>query len=102
IVGAFVGGLVLEESHYHELRDRDRRHRDLAEILEPLQAFLVPLFFVLMGMRVDLSVFALPGVLGFAIALTVAAVIGKQVCAFGVLERGADRLAVGLGMIPRG
>ncbi len=28
--------------------------------------------------------------------------MGEQVCALGVLEKGADRLAVGLGMIPRG
>ena len=31
-----------------------------------------------------------------------AAVIGKQICSVGVLERNANRLAVGLGMIPRG
>jgi hypothetical protein len=31
-----------------------------------------------------------------------AAIIGKQVCAFGVMERGVHRLTVGIGMIPRG
>jgi len=30
------------------------------------------------------------------------AIIGKQVCAFGVREKGLNTLAVGLGMIPRG
>ena len=40
--------------------------------------------------------------LGFAAVLTLAAVVGKQACSLGVLERGTDRLAVGLGMIPRG
>jgi Kef-type K+ transport system membrane component KefB len=93
---------VLDEVHYQDLRDRDHHRRDVHELLEPINTLLVPVFFVLMGMRVDLSVFALPGVLGFAAVLTVAAVIGKQVCGLGVLERGADRLAVGLGMIPRG
>jgi Na+:H+ antiporter len=102
IVGAFAAGLVLDELHYQELRARDRRLRDISELLEPLAVFLVPVFFVLMGMRVDLAVFASPGVLGFAAVLTLAAVAGKQVCSLGVLERGADRLAVGLGMIPRG
>ena len=28
--------------------------------------------------------------------------IGKQACSLGVLDKGTDRLAVGLGMIPRG
>jgi Kef-type K+ transport system membrane component KefB len=88
--------------HYRDLQERDRRQRDLAELMEPVNAFLVPVFFVLMGMRVDLSVFGTPGVLGFAAVLTVAAVIGKQICALGVLDRVTDRIAVGLGMIPRG
>jgi Kef-type K+ transport system membrane component KefB len=102
IVGAFAAGLVLEDAHYRELRERDPRRREARELLEPIAAFLVPLFFVLMGMRVDLAVFARPEVLGFAAALTAAAVIGKLACALGVFEKGADRLAVGLGMIPRG
>jgi len=102
IVGAFAAGLVLDEVHYRDLKARDHRQRDIPELLQPLTGFLVPVFFVLMGMRVDLAVFGLPGVLGFAAALTVAAVAGKQICALGVLDRGADRIAVGLGMIPRG
>ena len=62
----------------------------------------MPIFFVLMGLKVDLRVFARVEVLGFALVLTLAAIIGKQVCSLGVLERGLNRLAVGLGMIPRG
>jgi Kef-type K+ transport system membrane component KefB len=102
IVGAFAAGLVLDEVHYRELKERDEKQRDVQELMGPLATFLVPVFFVLMGMRVDLSVFGHTGVLGFAAALTAAAVVGKQVCSLGVLEKGTDRLAVGLGMIPRG
>jgi len=102
IVGAFAAGLVLDEAHYRDLRARDERHRDIPELLEPIAQFLVPLFFVLMGMRVDLGVFGHAEILAFAAALTLAAVLGKQVCSLGVLEKGCDRLAVGLGMIPRG
>ena len=102
IVGAFAAGLILEDVHMQPLSARDSRGRSLDEQLEPLSAFLTPVFFVLMGMRVDLTVFARAEVLLFAALLTVAAVIGKQVCALGVFERGANRFAVGLGMIPRG
>jgi Kef-type K+ transport system membrane component KefB len=56
----------------------------------------------LMGLKVDLRLFGQAGILGFALALTLAAIIGKQICALGVVERGINRLAVGLGMIPRG
>jgi Kef-type K+ transport system membrane component KefB len=100
IVGAFSAGLILEDAHYAELRAREQR--SIHDLMKPLATFLVPLFFVLMGTRVDLGVFGHTGVLGFAAVLTLAAVVGKQACAFGVLEKGADRLAVGLGMIPRG
>ena len=102
IVGAFAAGLVLDDVHYEELRERDTHKRDLHHLMEPLAGFLVPVFFVLMGMGVDLAVFGQPGVLGFAAVLTLAAVVGKQACSLGVLDKGADRLAIGLGMIPRG
>ena len=55
-----------------------------------------------MGARTSLAAFANPNVLGVAAALTVAAVVGKQLCSAGVLGKGIDRLTVGLGMIPRG
>jgi Kef-type K+ transport system membrane component KefB len=62
----------------------------------------VPIFFVTMGARVNLLDFAQVEILGFAACLTIAAIIGKQICGLGVLEQGLDRVAVGLGMIPRG
>jgi Kef-type K+ transport system membrane component KefB len=55
-----------------------------------------------MGARVDLRTFADSSILGFAFVLTVVAILGKQACALAVLERGLDRLSVGIGMIPRG
>ncbi|HKZ78728.1 MAG TPA: cation:proton antiporter [Pyrinomonadaceae bacterium] len=100
IVGAFAAGLVLDEVHYKPVRAR--KERDLRELLQPVSAVLVPIFFVLMGLKVDLRYFAQLNLLGFAFLLTLAAVVGKQVCALGVLERGVNRLAVGLGMVPRG
>jgi Kef-type K+ transport system membrane component KefB len=99
IVGAFAAGLVIEGSHEAPFTERGE-HR-LEELVAPLGGFLVPVFFVLMGMRTDLRAFAAPGVLGLAAALTVAAIAGKQVCALGT-GKGVDRLSVGIGMIPRG
>jgi Kef-type K+ transport system membrane component KefB len=55
-----------------------------------------------MGLKVDLRLFSQVGILGFALALTLAAIVGKQICALGVVERKINRLAIGLGMIPRG
>ncbi len=100
IVGAFAAGVVLEEVHYKPFLERGER--TVQELLFPLTTLVVPVFFVLMGLRVDLRSFASLSVLGFAGLVTLAAVLGKQACAIGVLERGVDRLAIGVGMIPRG
>lgn len=100
IVGAFAAGLVLEEAHFVDFAGRGEKQ--LEEILHPITSFLVPVFFVVMGMRTDLRAFAAPGVLLVATCLTLAAVLGKQACALGVLGGVADRWTVGLGMIPRG
>ena len=81
---------------------RSRGEHSLEELIEPIASFLVPVFFVLMGMRTDLRSFAQPGVLGLAAALTCAAIVGKQACSLCVVGKGVDRLTVGLGMIPRG
>src|SRR5947209_4453132 len=99
IIGAFAAGLVLDELHFEPFARRGER--TLEELLAPVGALLVPVFFVLMGMKVDLRVFARPEVIGFALALTAAAVLGKQACALGA-GRGVNRLAVGAGMVPRG
>lgn len=100
IVGAFAAGLLLEEAHVERMPGRTKH--DLRELLTPLTTILVPIFFVLMGLKVDLRAFGRLDILGFAAALTVVAIIGKQVCALAVIDRGINRLAVGLGMIPRG
>jgi Kef-type K+ transport system membrane component KefB len=100
IVGAFAAGLILDEVHYKPAGTR--KERDLNDLLQPVSTVLVPIFFVLMGLKVDLRLFTRADTLGLAFALTVAAIIGKQICALGVVERGVNRLAVGLGMIPRG
>jgi len=100
IVGAFAAGLVLEKAHFKIFRERGEH--ELEELLNPVTTFLVPIFFVLMGMKVDLRVFARLHLLGFALALTLAAIAGKQICSLAVAERGLNRLAVGVGMIPRG
>ena len=100
IIGAFAAGLILERAHYQELGQKE--HFELEEALQPLTALLVPIFFVQMGLQVDLKSFADPSTLSLAAGITVMAIIGKQVCAFGVFEKGLNKTAVGLGMIPRG
>lgn len=100
IVGAFAAGLILDEAHFESFRSREELR--LEQLLAPVSALLVPVFFVLMGLKVDLRAFARPDLLVYAAGLTVAAVVGKQICGLAVFQRKINRLAVGLGMIPRG
>jgi Kef-type K+ transport system membrane component KefB len=99
IVGAFAAGLVLEDVHFKE--HRERGERDLHESLHALTGLLVPVFFVRMGMLVDVGSFLMPGVLGFAVALTLVAMLGKWACGL-VTPRGVSRVTVAVGMMPRG
>jgi Kef-type K+ transport system membrane component KefB len=97
IVGAFAAGLLLEDVHFRWFRESI----SIEQILKPISGFLVPIFFVQMGIQVRLETFTDLSVLGVAAGLTVAAVIGKQICGLGVGGK-IDRLTVGVGMIPRG
>jgi Kef-type K+ transport system membrane component KefB len=98
IVGAFSAGLVLEEVHFHGFREEVQ----VEQLIKPVSTFLVPIFFVMMGIQVRIETFANLPILGLAAGLTLAAIVGKQICGLGVLDRSVDRLSIGVGMIPRG
>lgn len=101
IVGAFAAGLLLDP--VFEVSLRERGEEGIAQGVESLGIFLVPLFFVKMGAACNLASLDV-GALGLAAALTLAAVLGKLVTSLfiGPGDGKLDRWAVGLGMIPRG
>lgn len=91
IVGAFVAGLVIAQAS-----DIQRIQADIG----PIAHFFVPIFFLAVGARVDVSTLIEPRVIFGGILITIAAVAGKLVAGIGA---GAiDKLVVGVGMIPRG
>jgi Kef-type K+ transport system membrane component KefB len=99
ILGAFAAGLVLDES--------DAR-KELDELIKPVADLFVPIFFVTVGAKADLSVLnpAIPenraGLL-IAIFLVVVAIAGKLVTGWTVFGKpNINPLAIGVGMIPRG
>jgi Kef-type K+ transport system membrane component KefB len=78
ILGAFAAGIMIDPYGEHVGSSND--DRTLAELLHPLSAVFVPLFFV----------------------LVVVAVVGKLVAGLGVRGTGIRRLVVAIGMVPRG
>jgi len=97
IIGAYVMGLSLSRTDIsHVVRER----------LHPIYAFLVPVFFAVMGMLVDFRMLGSKQVLLFGVLYTLVANLAKILgCGLPVLfcnfnVRGA--LRIGFGMLPRG
>lgn len=97
IVGAFAAGLIVSDEYFHQ----DRNGLKIEDLVEPLESIFAPVFFVLIGMQVNLAVFVEPSTLLLAAAFTVVAVVGK-IAAGAVAGPDVDRLTVGIGMVPRG
>jgi Kef-type K+ transport system membrane component KefB len=98
IVGSFAAGLVLARTEKGPQIEREVH--DIAQ-------FFIPIFFVTVGAAVDLrSVNPLdPATRPFfyvGLALTIVAILGKIVSGWAAYGPGVNRLAVGVGMIPRG
>jgi len=103
IIGAYTMGLALSGT--------DLKH-EIENSMRTVNNFMVPIFFVVIGMQVDFTAFGasedttLAASIIFAIVLSVFAVISKVVGAgvpalfVGFNRRGATRIA--LGMLPRG
>lgn len=99
IVGAFAAGILLDP--YGQGVRPKQEAATLGELLHPLESLFVPLFFVLMGIQVHVRSVSTPTALAFAGVITLCALAGKAACALGV-GRGTNRLAIAIGMIPRG
>jgi Kef-type K+ transport system membrane component KefB len=99
IVGAYAAGLILEPAHIVDLEHREQH--TLEELVHPLVTALSPLFFVLMGAKVDPVALFKPTTLGFAAVLALLGVFGKYLAGFGG-GKGIRSAVVGWGMVPRG
>jgi Kef-type K+ transport system membrane component KefB len=95
IVGAFLAGLVFSEEEFTP---------PLKEKIHSLNEFLVPFFFVAMGMQMDVTVLARKDIVLLAAGVTLLAILGKLVgCGLGAYRLGwRPALQVGTGMVPRG
>lgn len=100
IIGAFAAGLMLDP--YGRGVRTGEEAAALSDLMHPLSALFVPLFFVLMGIQVDVTSLANAEILVLGAVLIVCALAGKLLCGLGAGGAGISRLAIGIGMIPRG
>lgn len=98
IVGAFAAGLVIAKTPQVKI---------IEERLKSVSDLVTPVFFVMVGAAVDITVFNplnsgnIP-ILLIALVLFAVAVAGKVVSGFAVFAKGVSKKVVGIGMIPRG
>ena len=97
IIGSYVMGLSLSRTDISHM---------VREHLQPVFGLLVPVFFAVMGMMVDLELLSNPRIFLFGLAFTAVCVVTKLagcgvpslLCGFNL--KGAMR--IGVGMVPRG
>ena len=108
ILGAFAAGLLLSQEKSFALGGRILVEHEFVELLQdrirPVMQLLTPIFFVNVGLSMDLT--AVPwheaGVWGMLLAVLALAVVGKVLAGFaatGLVFR--ERLLVGMAMVPR-
>jgi len=95
IVGAFLAGITLNYSK--------AIHR-IVQLFYPLEALFTPIFFISLGMYVDIAALA-ANILPIIIITAIAVATKVIACGFTTAATGSgikDSMIVGIGMIPRG
>ncbi|MFY8147817.1 MAG: cation:proton antiporter [Prochlorococcaceae cyanobacterium] len=104
LLGALWGGVLLQRLTPQE--ETSPAGFDLRRQLAILSEVFLPLYFISVGMRLQLDSFREPSAWGMALVLFLLAVLSKMACALGVSQKdreaGIDRWLVVFGLMPRG
>ncbi len=97
IIGAYIMGLSLSKTDINHV---------IMEKLNPIYSFLVPIFFTVMGMLVNIRLLSSKNILLFGIIYTFGAIIAKLIgCGLPTLFSNFNLLGtlrIGFGMLPKG
>ncbi len=100
IIGAFAAGVIIKEESFSGIGPGLDPDQSVESILAPLEGILAPIFFVLVGLQVNVIMLANVKAMLTGLIITAVAVAGKLASSLGV-RSGASRLIVGAGMLPR-
>lgn len=103
IVGGFAAGLVMRDqvALTRSASVNGRVVPTISTTIAPMERFLSPLFFLFVGMQVDVTFFFDSRTMLLAAIFTLCAVVGKLAAGIFVGSN-LSRLTVGIGMVPRG
>lgn len=93
ISAAFMSGMIL-----NNIQDKRGLIKDL---INPLERIFAPIFFVFVGMQVNLQQFSDSEIIWLTVVLLFLAILGKGISGF-VSKQNINHIAVGMGMVPRG
>lgn len=96
VIGAFAAGLLLRNVKFKDSDDKE--YSNIERIIRPYYMILVPILFVRVGAQVDLKSFLDIHAILLGLAITGAAILGKLFCSVCPIEKGINRLAIGIGM----
>ena len=99
IIGAFAAGIVLSSTNQFDT---------VVERVEPVADIFTPIFFVWVGVPVNVALF-IPGTEDFSTGvlavggiLTLIAIVSKVIAGYSVRDPEVSSSAIGMGMVPRG
>lgn len=131
VVGAFVAGLILDQVYFKsfsrsnffnqlrhlssKIQDRDLRNqlnnviltqedKNLEEMLKPLSHFFVPVFFIYIGLQLNMENLLQKDTLIATFTILAISFIGRIISGYLINDNGVklNRLVLGLGMTPIG
>ena len=129
VVGSFIGGLILDQVYFkkfsqsktfHKLKLLTNRIKDLKlkddftrvivnaeersleELLKPLSHVFVPVFFIYLGLLLDIRQLFSPTTLIITLALLTTSILGRVISGYFIKDKNINHLILGLGMVPIG
>lgn len=108
LLGGFAAGIALSRRFFLPLgltlQLSPGFNRRMHERMKPIIQLFTPIFFVMVGLSLDLSAvdWSSPFIWVFSIVVTVVAIVGKLAGGLMVPENHYTRVAMGMAMVPRG
>lgn len=108
LLGGFATGLALSRRFFlpfgSALQSDENFSKHIQKQMKPIVQLFTPIFFVSVGLSIDLSALAMDSSFFwyFSLLLTVIAIISKLVGALFIQEPIASRCLIGMAMVPRG
>lgn len=108
LLGGFAAGIALSRRFFLPLgltlRVGPRFNKQVHEQMKPIIQLFTPIFFVMVGLSLDLSSidWGSPFIWVFSLTVTVVAIVGKLAAGLLVPENHYTRVILGMAMVPRG